>query len=462
MIRLFRVFVPTSVVGLLLSETLLAFFCYLLASLLVSENDPVIELLYEGGLSRICFVVLSIILGNYLNDLYSDFRIRGRLRLLQQFCLVIGMAFLAQALLGYVDRNGVLKRWVMMFGSAFALVLMPIWRVIYSGAVLRASGHRKVLFLGDSELVSDIAIRMKARPQLGLASIGFLGDGDGAGPEELGPCLGTAAELKAAVRRLQPDLIVSGMIERRGKLPVSELLDLRLSGLEIEDAPSLYETLFGRVSVKTLRPSQLIFSSSLGPNPTNVMLQQAYSRVIALTGLVVTIPLLLLVALLIRLTSRGPVLYKQKRVGQNGLVFDLYKFRSMRVDAEEETGAVWATEDDPRVTTVGRWLRQARLDELPQLYNVLRGDMSIVGPRPERPEFVRTLSEQIPFYRQRNCVKPGITGWAQINHGYGDSIEETIAKLEHDLYYIKNLGPSLDLLIIFHTMKVMLQARGSR
>jgi lipopolysaccharide/colanic/teichoic acid biosynthesis glycosyltransferase len=171
---------------------------------------------------------------------------------------------------------------------------------------------------------------------------------------------------------------------------------------------------------------------------------------------------MLLVAAVVRVTSKGPVLFRQERIGRNGVPFTLFKFRSMYKDAEQHTGPVWATKGDPRITPVGRWLRSLRLDELPQLLNVVRGEMSIVGPRPERPEFVQTLTEQIPYYRQRHCVKPGITGWAQINHKYGDTIEDTIRKLEFDLFYIKNLAPSLDAYIIFHTLKVMLLSRGAQ
>ena len=179
-------------------------------------------------------------------------------------------------------------------------------------------------------------------------------------------------------------------------------------------------------------------------------------------GVVVSLPLLILVGVLVKVSSKGPVLYRQTRVGMNGAPFALYKFRSMRQDAEAGTGAVWAIRDDPRVTVLGKWLRKLRLDELPQLFNVLRGEMAVVGPRPERPEFVKTLTEQIPFYQQRHCVKPGITGWAQISHKYGDTLEDTVTKLEYDLYYIKNISPSLDGYIIFHTLKVMLLSRGAQ
>jgi exopolysaccharide biosynthesis polyprenyl glycosylphosphotransferase len=181
-----------------------------------------------------------------------------------------------------------------------------------------------------------------------------------------------------------------------------------------------------------------------------------YSLPLALIGAIALSPVMLIVAILVKLTSPGPVFHRQKRVGLNDSTFTLYKFRSMRQDAEALTGPVWAQKDDPRVTAMGRWLRRLRLDELPQLFNVMRGEMSLVGPRPERPEFVSKLIEQIPYYSYRHCVKPGITGWAQINHKYGDTLEDAVIKLEYDLYYIKNLAISLDTFIIFHTLKVML------
>jgi exopolysaccharide biosynthesis polyprenyl glycosylphosphotransferase len=183
---------------------------------------------------------------------------------------------------------------------------------------------------------------------------------------------------------------------------------------------------------------------------------------IAVVAAVVALPIMALVAIAVKLSSTGPAVYSQRRTGKNDVPFMLYKFRSMYADAEAHSGAVWAKKDDPRITPVGKWLRKLRLDELPQLFNVLKGDMSIVGPRPERPEFVAELERRIPYYRQRHCVKPGITGWAQINHKYGDTIEDTIVKLEYDLYYIKNLAPALDAFIIFHTAKVMLLSRGSQ
>ena len=202
--------------------------------------------------------------------------------------------------------------------------------------------------------------------------------------------------------------------------------------------------------------------ADLGPRPQSVFWQGVYSFALAMIGFLIAIPVMLIVALLVRITSPGPALYRQVRAGKDSVNFTLFKFRSMYQDAEAKSGAVWATKGDPRVTPLGRWLRRLRLDELPQLINVLRGEMVIVGPRPERPEFVKVLVGQIPYYHQRLAVKPGITGWAQINHKYGDTLEDTLTKLEYDLYYIKNLNMTLDLYIMFQTAKVMLLSRGAQ
>jgi exopolysaccharide biosynthesis polyprenyl glycosylphosphotransferase len=252
------------------------------------------------------------------------------------------------------------------------------------------------------------------------------------------------------------------MSERRNRVPVTDLLELRFGGHAIEEVSSAYERVTGRVSLKELRPSQLIYSGELGPRRQILLYQRAFNLVAATVGIVLASPLVLITALAVRLSSSGPVLYRQLRVGLDGHPFTVYKFRSMRANAEAATGAVWASRNDPRITPVGRIIRKIRFDELPQLFNVLKGEMSLVGPRPERPEFVKALSERIPYYRQRHYVRPGITGWAQINHKYGDTLEDTVTKLEYDLYYIKNMSLSLDAYIVFHTLKTMLLSRGAQ
>jgi exopolysaccharide biosynthesis polyprenyl glycosylphosphotransferase len=255
---------------------------------------------------------------------------------------------------------------------------------------------------------------------------------------------------------------VIAMTEKRASLPMDELLGLRFSGVRMEEATTLYEEAFGRICVTEVRPSELIFSSKLGPRRWTVRLQAIYGWIFTALATVIVLPVVLVAALIVKLTSKGPAFYQQTRVGLNGSTFTVYKLRSMRQDAEARTGAVWASRNDPRITPFGRFLRKSRIDELPQFWNVLKGEMSLVGPRPERPEFVRELSNTIPFYPHRLCVKPGITGWAQINHQYGDSIQHTVTKLEYDLYYIKNLSPTLDAYIMFQTVKTMLLSRGAQ
>lgn len=462
MVRFFRVFFPASVLALLVSEAAILFSCFLAATYLLIPADPWIFLAYEGGFERIGVVVATILLGIYMNDLYTNFRVRSQLLLVQQVCLAIGAAFLFQALISYSNRDWIVPRWIMITGSFFSLIAVPVWRVFYSEIGLRAFGRQRVLFLGTAPIVLELANHLLRHPEFGYMPVGYLDNNCSA--KLLGgelPCLGTTADLRTIIVDLKPDRIVTGLAERRQRLPVYELLEIRLAGVPVQEAATMYEAAFGRVCSRELRPSQLVYSEHLGPGPRKLLIQEVFSFLLAVVALVIAAPVMIIVAVLVKFSSPGPVLYRQTRTGLNGKPFTLYKFRSMRADAEAKTGAVWAQPDDPRVTPVGRWIRKLRLDELPQLLNVLRGEMVIVGPRPERPEFVKTLVEKIPYYQQRHCVKPGITGWAQVNHKYGDTIEDTIIKLEYDLYYIKNLDLSLDLYIMFQTAKVMLLSRGA-
>jgi len=463
MVRVFRVAVPTTVFVLLVSEFLLLTCSYVLAAYIVLEVDPTVFLLYDGGLGRILVPVLSVLFALHFLDLYADIRARSRVGLILELGQAFGFSFLVEALISYLSRNWMLPRWLMIYGSALGLVSLAIWRILYDAVVVRAIGWQRVLFLGTNAVVHEISEFMRDHPELGLANLGYVDDNWEPGHVlDEAKVLGPVSRLRELVEETKPDRIVVGMTERRARMPVNDLLDLRFSGILIEDAAATYETARGRICTKELRPAQLIFSGELGPRPSSVRLQSVYSFVIALFGFIVSLPIMLLTAVAVKLFSPGPVLFRQTRVGLNGGTFTLYKFRSMYADAEARTGAVWATKDDPRITPVGRWIRRLRLDELPQFINVLKGDMSIVGPRPERPEFVKVLLERIPYYRQRYCVKPGITGWAQISHKYGDTIEDTIAKLEYDLYYIKHLSPALDFYIIFQTLKTMLRSRGAQ
>jgi exopolysaccharide biosynthesis polyprenyl glycosylphosphotransferase len=336
---------------------------------------------------------------------------------------------------------------------------VPAWRFVFFSLVRKALPDTNVLFVGMPPAAREIAEYLSNRPDMGFKVIGYLDveeDYKGA------PYLGHPDQIGEILRQNRIDLIaVDQYRDDPGWLQGNQLLDLRSSGVKIEQTAHLYETVFGRVSLRDLRPAQIL-TEEPALHGWSGHLQTLYSFALALVGLILFLPIMGVVFLLVKATSPGPAFYKQRRMGRNGATFFLYKFRSMYTDAEARTGPVWATTNDPRVTPVGGWLRKLRLDELPQFFNVLRGEMSVVGPRPERPEFCKVLEEQIPFYHQRHSVKPGITGWAQINHHYTETIEDTITKVEYDLYYVKHLAPALDAYIIFHTVKVMLLSRGAQ
>lgn len=466
MIKIFRVFIPASVIILLLCEAVILYGCYMgglyLAAFLFEGPLFVDEFLIENGIGRISLVVATIMFGMYFNDLYESFQISSHVRLLQQICFAVGVAFLTQAFMGYALNGWIVPRYTMILGSLIVLFVLPPFRIIYSTMVFKALGRESVVFLGSSPVLKQIAAGLKDKPTMGMQIVGYYAElAHEEEPFPGVPCLGTIQDI-SPVRDIKPQRIVVGLTERRNRLPIQELLDLRFSGIRIDEASQLYETVFSRVCTREFRPSQLIFTEELGPRSGSETLQAVYCFAFAIALIVLSAPIMLLVALAVRFSSPGPVLLKQSRVGRGGEVYTVYKFRSMYANAEAGTGAVWATRNDPRITPIGRFIRRTRLDEMPQLFNVLKGEMAIAGPRPERPQFVETLSKQIPYYRQRHCVKPGITGWAQINYKYGDTIEDTITKLEYDLYYIKNMSMSLDAYIFFHTLKTMVLSRGAQ
>lgn len=271
--------------------------------------------------------------------------------------------------------------------------------------------------------------------------------------------LGSIDDLEKIVLENRPDVVVVALAERRGVFPYREMLDCKLRGIRVEDWPTFYEKLTGKILIQNLRPSWLIFSEGFTRTGFIKTLKRTADVLCAALGLCVSLPLMGFVALLIKLDSCGPIFFRQERVGEHGKVFTLYKFRTMIADAEKETGPVWAQNTDPRVTRLGSVMRRTGMDEIPQLFNVLKGDMSLVGPRPERPHFVAELQEKIPYYSQRLTVKPGVTGWAQVRYGYGATVEDALEKLQYDLYYIKNMSFFLDFLIVLSTLHKVLFAK---
>jgi sugar transferase (PEP-CTERM system associated) len=312
--------------------------------------------------------------------------------------------------------------------------------------------------LGVGERAQRLINGLRSRPELGVEVAGWSGNIEGALTRET--IASHLLEQLQQGRRIHR--VIVAMPDRRGRLPVMEMLELRLNGIRIEEATSWLEKISGRIEVDNLYPSWLIFVDGFRFSATFLVLRRLLAITASAVLLLVVLPLIPLVILAIKLDSPGPVLYRQKRVGLGGKIFHCFKFRTMRQDAEADTGATWALDNDPRITKVGRFLRTTRLDEIPQLWCVLKGDMSFVGPRPERPEFVEKLAKEIPFYGVRNAVRPGITGWAQIRYKYGNTVEDAKEKLQYDLYYIKNTSLGLDLMIMFQTIKIVLLGRGAQ
>ena len=456
MLRLYRHYVPSIVFAMIATD---------LAILTLSVTSAR-HLGYwspDGALWLKAVIVAGVtLLALYLADLYKvDFRIRW-VELASRLLVALAASATMTAAIGFSVPPVRLGRlaFIHVFGVIVLGLLGSRTAWIALGPKRRMNHRVLVLGVGRSVAVLPELQFSGTRP---FTILGFLEDApDAADRVPAGfELLGKTKDLLSLADELRPDLILVALTEMRRALPAEELLECRLRGINVEEWPTFYEKQTGKILVANLRPSWLIFSDGFVKTETTRMVKRTMDIGLALIGLSLSLPVMALVALAVKLDSKGPMLFRQKRVGERGRIFVLNKFRSMSVDAERN-GAVWATAGDPRVTRVGRWIRQTRLDELPQFWNVLVGDMSFVGPRPERPEFVGTLQREIPFYMGRHSVKPGITGWAQVRHRYAASVEDSMEKLQYDLYYIKNLSPLLDLVILLSTLQVVLFARGSR
>ena len=331
------------------------------------------------------------------------------------------------------------------------------WRLAFTWLVQLPFLVERVYVLGTGERAQRLVHGVRQNPDLGVEIASWTGRLEGAVTLE-----SVAAHLMEVVHKQKVSRVIVAMPDRRGKIPMTELLELRKEGVKIEEATSWLEKISGKIEVEGLYPSWLVFSDGFRRSTPFRWVRRGLSIFISLIGLILALPLMPLIALAIWLDSKGPVFYYQDRVGKNGSVFQVVKFRTMRPDAEAANGPQWAGDNDSRVTRVGLFLRRSRLDEIPQLWCVLKGDMAFVGPRPERPEFVEMLTKKIPFYGVRHMVRPGLTGWAQVKYKYGRSVEDALEKLQYDLFYLKNASIGLDLLIMFQTIKTVLLRRGAQ
>jgi len=439
MIRLFRVFVPTSTFGLFVFEALLVLGAFIFSVYLLLDLDPTDYLSHLPGQVSIALAWLSILTGMHFQSLYSQIRIRSRLLLLQQLLMVTGVAFLFQALISAIAPDLQIPLRVMLLGSLFSITGILVGRLLFSAYVLPRVAGERLLLIGDSPLLEDIATHLARNPQPGIQIVGYIGRSASATagiPEAGGE--GPAGSMEAAIQALHPNRVVAGFEGGLSSRLARELLELRFSGHTIEDAAGTYAKICNREGLSGLNAARLLYSKEFEPGTRALFFQTIGNCLIAAAVLTLLSPLLVLIAALVRLSSHEGVIERQLREGRNG-PFTLYSFR---------IGAGG--------TRIGRILSRTGLYALPQLIHVLRGQMSIVGPRPERPEFERELSRHIPFYPHRLKVRPGITGWSQIHMRHFAVPRDSMVELEYDLYYIKYLSPMLDIFVIAQAIKGLL------
>lgn len=458
MVRLFHVYYPVRTLVLLACEAVIVTACFAGATMVSVGADADLVLNYEYGWWKILGVTAIALLFSYYFDLYAPQRLGSKAETYFRLLMVLAVLSFVLAGIIYVFPEFVIANDALLLGLVALTFAMLFWRAGYLWLMKQPFLCERVYVIGSGARAKDFVNAVRTRPDLGMDVVGWTGSlGNGSLDRD-----SIARVVQELATKTKVDRVILALSDRRGTMPVRELLDLRLTGTRIEEVGGLLEKINGKIEVEDLHPSAMIFSDGFRLNHAALLARRITSFLIAFVAAVVCLPFVPLIALAVKLSSPGPIFFRQERVGRNGHIFKVVKFRTMRADAEAKTGAVWAGKNDPRVTKVGRVMRKTRLDEIPQLWNVLKGDMAFVGPRPERPEFVQWLNEKIPYYNLRHIIRPGLTGWAQVRYQYGATLEETRQKVQYDLYYIKHMSISLDLLIMFETVKTVLLRRGSQ
>jgi len=457
MIRLFNVYYPKRLLVLVVGEAVLVCASFVLAAVLRLE-DSLLVLEYENGLYKILGITVVAVVCLYYFDLYDPHRVASKGETYFRLLVALGLLSFLLAGLSFFYPDFALGGDALVVGLFISTLALFGWRSAYGWLIYRPFMRERIYVLGSGDRARRFVDSLRSRPEMGIDVTGWSAgvEPDPHNPEELGQ------GLMAMVGNRQVNRVIVALGDRRGTMPVRELLEVRLRGVKVEDVTGVLEKITGKVEIDGLYPSWLIFSEGFRRGAVFVFARRVVSLIASCILLLAVLPFLPLIALAIKLDSAGPVFYHQERVGRFGKTFSVVKFRTMRSDAEATTGPTWADETDPRITRVGRWLRRTRVDEIPQLWNVFRGEMGFVGPRPERPEFVEWLIREIPYFNFRHMIRPGITGWAQVCYQYGASLEEAKEKLKYDLYYTKNISLGLDLVIILRSIKIVLFGYGAR
>ena len=462
-LRIFDQYIPIRKIAFFFLESAFITGMVILGAYLRFLSDPISLNTYEYLILKASLIVACVQLSLYYFDLYALKVFRSNIELGIRLLQSLGVSSILLAVLYYLFPPLIIGRGIFLISLGFMGAVIVSWRIIYNQILRTRQLDQKIMIVGSGHLAKNIAKEIVERVDTGFKIIGFITEN----PERVGEKLvnpsiiGDQSQILDIATREKVNRIIVALEERRGRFPDAQLLECKMRGIAVEEGIEFYEHLTGRLQVESIRPSFLIFSDGFKKSKWTMWTKRVIEFDLSLIGLILLSPLILIISILIKIDSRGPVFYRQERAGERGKTFKLLKFRSM-VDNAETNGPVWAEQDDNRVTRIGRWMRKWRFDEIPQMLNVLKGDMSFVGPRPERSFFVEQLRKEIPFYDQRFYVKPGITGWAQIKYRYGASKDDALEKLKYDLYYIKNLSSLFDMIIIFETVKVVLFGKGAR
>lgn len=446
-------------------EGIFIFVSVLLASVIVLGQESFV--FNRQLLMKIFLITVVCQACLYYNDLY-DLKIANSfnelgIRLIQ----ALGFAAIFLAFFYILFPDAIIGSGIFFISVFFTILLIGSWRFGYAMILDRGFFNHKIILLGSGGLIKDIKQEISERKDCGytlaLEAPESMIDVDLTNPAYTPiVCKYGCEGLYEMAHTLGIKKVVVDFQERRAISPTIELLRCRVDGIDVLDGNKFYENLTGKLTVKSLNPSGLIFSDGFHKTPLRRFLKRSVDLILSVSMLIVCSPLIVAIAVLIKIDSKGPVFFSQNRVGEKGKIYQVHKFRSMVDNAEKQSGPVWAESDDDRVTRVGKIIRKLRIDEVPQLYNVLKGDMSFVGPRPEREFFVKQLEDLIPYYTIRYTVKPGITGWAQVCYGYGASVEDAVEKLNYDLFYIKNMTTLMDVMIVLRTIKIVLFSQGAR
>ncbi len=465
MVRLFRQYVSPRKVIFVLGEWVLIFLAVSLVSFFFLGKDITIPRMLATIWPKVLLVSIMTQVSLYFNDLYEFKTTDTTIYLASRLIQSIGITSIFLAAVYYLWPDMIIGRWIFFASLILLLLFLVSWRLLYSFGIRKKLFTEKAIVLGSGGLARNILDEINSRKDLPYnIDLVIMYDRNRDSNDKFGdmPVNYGFDNICDLVEAEEIRSVIVALDEKRGVFPYKALLDCKIRGVNIIDGESFYERITGKLLVEKINPSWLIFSDGFVKSRISRVMKRLVGVLVSTVMLIVFSPLLLVVAVAIKLDSRGSAFFSQERVGEYGKIFMMHKFRSMDADAEKESGPVWAEEDDPRITRVGRIIRKLRIDEIPQLWNVFKGDMSFVGPRPDLINFVEKLKEIIPYYNERLSVKPGVTGWAQIKYAYSSSEEEALEKLKYDLYYIKNMSIVMDLIIIFHTVKIVLLGRGSR